>query len=701
MSFLNVWALSIAAAVLPALLLLYFLKLRRREQPISSTLLWKRAVQDLQVNAPFQRLRKNLLLLLQLLVLMAAIFALARPIVRSDVASERSLVILIDRSASMNTLEEGRSTRLDLAKQQADRLIRTLNRTGGGWLDVSSWFSFGAARPQTRAMVIAFSDRASVIAPFTTNVDELTSLVRGIEPTDGRTNLAEALELAAAYMLPTMAGELMNNPVSPEAESKLILISDGAVADLDSAALRTGSMEFIRIGAAQDNVGVTALRTQRNYERPERVDVFVQVHNFGPEPVTTDVSLYVDGVLETSRGAVQSITLGAASPLAAAVPEAESDPPAAPPPSGPGAAAAATAAQADDDSASTASLSYELVLDRAALLEVRLSRPDRLDRDDRAATLIPPPRRLRVLCVRPPNSLIPFSLRGLPLAERVFMTPAEYESAAVERVESAGRSTFDVVIFCDHTTARLPTGNYLFLGGAPQVEGVEIGDALDPFALTWWDDTSPILRNVRLEQVLVRTGRKLQFPESASLLIEGPGGPVLARWTRGGSQYLVLNFAVEASTWWRERTFPIFVYNALQFLGSAAGTADATVLRPGDAVRIAVPPPARTARVRLPDGSTTTVTANDAGEAHFGGTQRVGVYSVEPAAEGRDRFAVNLEDEWESDIRPRGGLTVGGTEVVERSGIRTDTPEIWRWFIGAALLIVFLEWYIYNRRVMV
>ncbi|QOJ13299.1 MAG: VWA domain-containing protein [Planctomycetia bacterium] len=689
MGFLNIWALSIAAAVLPALLLLYFLKLRRREQPVSSTLLWKRAVQDLQVNAPFQRLRKNLLLLLQMLVLIAAIFALARPIVRSDVASERSLVILIDRSASMNTLEDGRSTRLDLAKQQADRLIRTLNRTGGGWLDLSSWFSFGASRPQTRAMVIAFSDRASVIAPFTTNVDELTQLVRGIEPTDGRTNLAEALELAAAYMLPTMAGELMNNPVSPEAESKLILISDGAVADLDTAALRTGSMEFIRIGATQDNIGVTALRTQRNYERPERVDVFVQVHNFGAEPVTTDVSLFVDGVLETSRGAVQSITLGAAAALSA--PSTTDDSP----------AAAAPAADAEDASASAVSLSYELVLDRAALLEVRLSRSDRLDRDDRAATLIPPPRRLRVLCVRASNSLIPFALRGLPLAERVFMTPSEYETAPVDQIEMAGRSTFDVVIFCDHATARLPIGNYLFLGGAPQVEGVVVGDALDPYSLTWWDDTSPILRNVRLEQVLVRTGRKLQLPENSSLLIEGPGGPVLARWTRGGSQYLVLNFAVEASTWWRERTFPIFVYNALQYLGSAAGTADATVLRPGDAVRITVPPPARAARVRSPDGATTTVTANDAGEAHFGGTQRVGVYSVDPAAAGRDRFAVNLEDEWESDIRPRSGLSVGGTPVVERSGIRTDTPEIWRWFIGVALLIVFLEWYIYNRRVMV
>jgi len=100
--FLN-WASAAIATgvVVPSLLVLYFLKLRRKEMAVSSTLLWRKAIQDLQVNAPFQKLRKNLLLFLQLLLLLLLCLALSRPVANYTPGAGKITVILIDRSASM------------------------------------------------------------------------------------------------------------------------------------------------------------------------------------------------------------------------------------------------------------------------------------------------------------------------------------------------------------------------------------------------------------------------------------------------------------------------------------------------------------------------------------------------------------------------------------------------------------------------
>ena len=675
MSFLNLWALWIAAAVIPALLILYFLKLRRREELVSSTLLWKRAVQDLQVNAPFQRLRKNLLLLLQLLILSAAIVALARPIVESTSAAEGRMVILIDRSASMNAWE-GSQTRLEQAKEQAERLVKTLNRRSESWL---SFLQFGGAETNTQAMVIAFADRATVISPFTPNTADLVDMIANIQPTDGRTNVREAMELAAAYMAPpTMTTD--KTPISAEAAAKLVLISDGAVEDLEDIIVRDGTIDLIKIGQTHDNVGITALRTQRNYERPEILDAFLQVQNFGDEPVNTDVSILIDGELATSR--VRTLSLAAADDK----PEAN---------------------ELSDETplGSAQALSFELTLDRAAVIEANLSRNDALPADNRAYAVVPPPNRLRVLVVTERNFFLDSVLRGLPLAERIFLTPAQYAAAPPSELEEDGQSKYDVVVFDKYQPGPLPVGNYLFLGAAPAIDGVKVLEELDQsHALVWWDETHPVLRHVALEYVYVGKELVLQLPPEAETLIEGPHGPALSRFVRDDRHYMILSFAVENSTWWQKPGFPVFAYNALRYLGSGGAAAERGRTRPGGTLRIPLPEGVDSAELIRPDGSRSTIRPDMSGTVYYGGTQETGIYHVTYDRDGEeheDSYAVNIEDAWESNIRPRGADEIGSTQITAAQAIETSTPEVWRWFIGVALAILLLEWYIYNRRVMI
>lgn len=670
-SFLAPLAFWTAAIVVPTLLIFYFLKLRRRQEVVPSTLLWRRAVQDLQVNAPFQRLRKNLLLFLQLLILAAGVTALARPIIETSVSDEHSVVLLIDRSASMNTLEDDGRTRFENAKEQAIRLVKTLNRTRSRW-----WSFFGGGEAQARVMAIAFADRAVVVSPFTSNMTDVIDLIEKLEPTEGRTNMREALELAEAYMMQTT---LEQTPETAEQASRIVLFSDGAVSGVEDVVLRAGSLTLIPIGTTRDNVGITALRIQRNYERPEMLSTLLQVQNFGPEAVTTDVSLYIDGRLTT----VQTISLAAARAR--------------------GKEAVGTSKAADEGpEIASASLSFEFVLEKGGLLEARLSRNDALLVDNRAFVIVPPPRKLRVLLVSRQNFFLESALQGLSLEKYEYLTPQQYENAPVDETELNGQSLYDVVIFDKHNTSRLPLGNYIFLGAVPETEAITVEDELEDHSLQWWDETHPILRSVALDYVFAAKGLVLKVSPRAEKLIEGPRGPVLFRYSNEGRHYLVLTFAIENSSWWGKISFPKFVQNAVLFMGSGGALAEREPLRPGDPLRIPLPADTKTAKIARPDGTRETVRADSRGVARYAATHKVGVYRVEPGIHGRDCFAVNLESAGESDISPRESFQLGGAAEIEiGQAIRSATPEIWRWFIGTALLIAFLEWYIYNRRVMI
>ena len=69
-----IMGLIAALIVVPLLVALYMLKLRRTRRDISSTLLWKSQTEDVRANALMQRLRLSPLFLLQCLLLLMLAF---------------------------------------------------------------------------------------------------------------------------------------------------------------------------------------------------------------------------------------------------------------------------------------------------------------------------------------------------------------------------------------------------------------------------------------------------------------------------------------------------------------------------------------------------------------------------------------------------------------------------------------------------
>ncbi|MDQ1256486.1 MAG: hypothetical protein QG656_1082, partial [Candidatus Hydrogenedentes bacterium] len=273
--------------LIPVVVLLYFLKLRRTEVLVPSTMLWIKSLQDLTANAPFQRLRKNQLLLLQILVLLALAIALGRPFVRAEGSPGDNICLLIDRSASMQTVENG-ATRLDLAKQRAHEILQNLR--GGD-----------------KVMVVSFADKAEVLCELTTNRFRLRAAIDAITPSDTPTHVRDALLLVHSLVQgsggPVAPGSKDPPPTGPGIQ--VMLFSDGNIADLDKLGTRAINLTYVQTGESRDNAGIVALSDRQPAEGGGQRQTFALIHNDAEEPLDATLTLFFnDDVLSVEEVSV-------------------------------------------------------------------------------------------------------------------------------------------------------------------------------------------------------------------------------------------------------------------------------------------------------------------------------------------------------------------------------------------------------------
>ncbi|MCG8406293.1 MAG: VWA domain-containing protein [Phycisphaerales bacterium] len=666
MNFLSLQSLLIASALaIPALLLLYFLKLRRQERKISSTLLWKKAVQDLQVNAPFQKLRKNLLLFLQLLILAAVLFSLGNPVANMTKTSERNIVLLIDRSGSMKTIEEDGQTRLDLAKNTAIDFVQGL-------------------KGDAKAMVIGFADRADVICSFTDDVRRLVRRIEGIEPTDGPSLIGEALQLAVAYSTKIATGGEGWAPGSVET-ADIELFSDGRIADAAEEYVTRGKMTYYRTGLAADNAGIVTFDVRRELEQPGVVSVFAQIQNFGPGPITSDVSLELDGRMLS----VQEVNLGPAS-LATTRPTDLS------------------LAENPDALPSSQNVIFKLPNEAGGVVGVKLHREDALALDNLVTAPIDPPRAIRVLAVSDRSKILFWLKRAfvtsMEIEDYTEMSTSEYEKADTADLSVEGRSAFDLIVLDNHDTDRLWPGNYIFFGGLPKIEGIERGENVDEQYFVNWRESHPLLRYVPLdEKVYVIKWKRLKLPDHALKLVEGQDSTVMAFISDPGHRYVISAFDLMESNFRWQPAFFIFLQNAVMYLATGGLTDTGRLVAPGDTITLPVPPGAEEATIRRPDGSTDEIDVKNRTTATYAKTRQCGLYKAtfDDAKDTTESYAVNILDPTESLIAPNNQFTIGADEVKTVTGeIKANRP-LWPYAVGIALVFLIFEWWVYNRRVMI
>jgi len=653
MGFLAPLALIFAALSIP-IIIMYMLKLRRRDMLVSSTLLWQRLLRDREANAPWQRLRRNLLLLLQLLILALLTLALARPFVPAPSVVSGSVVVLLDASASMQA-QDVEPTRFDAGRQVAREIVAGL---GAG--DVATIIAVG---PQPQVLASATNDRAL-----------LRRALAAASPTNGPADWEAAFALAGASLSGTRdAGAL---------RARAVIISDGALPE--ALPPLPGEVRFVGVGGRADNLAITALATREGSAGPQ---VFLRVVNYGNADAEPLVEFAADGMLFDAR----RLPVPARGSADLALTDLPYDL----------RVLQARLVLADEDRDSDAlpldDVAWAVHASAASGRVLFVSEGNLFL--ERALGALPGVELVR-LTSPPPSPPLPgggSSSPSLPL-------------------EGGGEESYDLYVYDGVVTGTLPAGNLWLISPVPTGEGsdpgrsggeedgfpIGVGGFFTATTITRVASDNPLLRYVDLSDVHVLQARAVEPPPGARVLVEAEGGPLLFVAERPEGRLAVLTFDLRDSDLPLQVAFPILTANLIDWLLPRRDAALPGSARAGEPVPVQPDPEAAEIRVTAPDGTRHALPVGDQLPV-FADTDQLGVYVVEQVDRSGDALqsaylAVNLLDADESDIAPRDVVRVGQAEVTSATWEEEGRREFWPWLAGAALSVLVAEWWAYHRR---
>lgn len=718
MTFIAPWAGAVALALgTPVLLALYLLRLRRRALRVGSTMLWERAVQDLQVNVPLRWLRMSLPLVLQALALASVAMALARPVFNPLSAGAGRVVLLIDRSAVMSAADgllgapdtptRITPTRLDEAKRRAIDTLESLRRAG----------------TPPEVMVVQFAHSAQVLAAWTSDLPTLREAVDSITPSDQPADLGAALKVLEPFATaasPSLVGrtssppasapppdESSPSPLSAQAPPPEVLVFSCGLAPPpmpDASRLTPLATRLIRVGPAmlapRRNLGIVALSARRENDDPATLRLFIRIANAAAQAEETTLRI-------SFAGRTPEIV-----PLT--VPGAAGNTP-----------GEATATLAINETA-------------GGTLVCELPGGDTLASDDSAALVVSAATRPRVLVVGPggpstsgatKQGIDPFLLSALTATEPAALDTTD--ALGIERLIASGRlaTLFDLVVL-DRVRIEtpMPAGvATLSVACVPKLTGIEWSlnerDGAPTTRCLAWERKHPVLRHAPLDGLYVSPALRLTARSigaaKVDTLAEGEAGPLIAAIGSGpaaapasGTRHMLICFELARSNWGPDASFPVFIASAADWLTGRAEAQAGRSFTTTEAISLVPEPGAhdvRLQRIGARSASATSIAApvqpamNDAGDAaasvSIGPVERAGVYRAVGVKAGGlgDTVAVNLLDPWASVLGTSDTLAGASTSGSLTTG-RGGPKEVWHWFLVAALAISTIEWFVYAWR---
>lgn len=266
MSITNWWPLFLLVLI-PVIILLYMLKQKAKEYPFSSSMLWKKIMNNIEATTPWEKLKKNLLMFLQILTVLLLVFTLMAPYLKHGGRIYDNVILVIDNSASMGIAYNDDYSRLEEAKNRACDYVDSLSETA-------------------QVTILTSAEEAGILKTNATDKSELKKTIKNIPLTDlpGDTTAAVSVSQSMANQWEQYAAVFFTD--TPVALGAL----QARVVNLYTD-YRNLSMDYVSYGMDENAYGY--------------LTVLGKITNGTSDAVTTDVNLYGDDVLLQ----VQNITV--------------------------------------------------------------------------------------------------------------------------------------------------------------------------------------------------------------------------------------------------------------------------------------------------------------------------------------------------------------------------------------------------------
>ncbi|MBS4217922.1 VWA domain-containing protein [Bacillus sp. FJAT-49711] len=209
------------AFLIAAVFVFYMFRKRYENKKIPSNILWEQVMNEWQASPWIDKLQRNLLLFLQLLILFLLMLALVRPYWMAKGIVGDHIIIVIDTSASMSALHDGLS-RFDEAKREISTIIKDIGNQ--------------------EVTIIAAGSAPTLLINKETNIEKIHNVVDEINLSYEYSDMDKAIRLA--------------NSLAVNEESSLFIFSDSVKKEDLKDISETTPISVFNMGKDGENVSL-------------------------------------------------------------------------------------------------------------------------------------------------------------------------------------------------------------------------------------------------------------------------------------------------------------------------------------------------------------------------------------------------------------------------------------------------------------